>query len=502
MYHLFVRASAAHAARFRNAGIDSGRGDRLRRGASLSPHALSVPERIPAQEARVLSRARTFCRTVALLVCVVASSDVTHAAESLRSLLDRASSLAQQKNFAAAEAVSREAVSRFPRSVEAERTLAYILLWQAKYDQSRALFARIIARNSRDAEARTGLAQTYYWSGDYRGALREFERRLRLQPSNAEAQRVVEEIRAAARPGYAVDGSAIDDDQPYRSAGSVARMFLFSDPLTKWEVTAGTSRLRALGLTRETTQIGLAGETTLPSLRTRIRGSVQRFTFPDGSAQLLPFVGAERRLATTNLTFSAERRALLRSAPALRTHPSGDALTLRWSRENGDRLQFAVRGEHIRYFDRNRGWGTDGYVLVPIARRSAGNLSLGGSVAYRDTEESRFRLANASTLEGIYDPYYTPQRLAEARLVVAATIPRRRVTTSIHLDGGVARERVIAFASAAESVEVDRSFDPWRASVSAAVRITPTVTLSLSAAHESTAFYNVNEIRAGVAGRF
>ncbi len=434
-----------------------------------------------------------------MLVCAATLT----AAESLQSLLDRASRLAQQKQFEAAETVSRDAAARFPRSTHAQRMLAYVLLWQGEYGEARERFARVVAAYERDTEARVGLAQAYYWSGDYRGALREFERVLELQPANADAQRAVSEIRSAARPGYSVEGSALRDDQPYRGTGIHARAFFFTDPLTRFELRAAGSQLRAHGLSRDTRNLGVSGETSVPAARLRLRGGVDRVTFPDGTAQLLPSFRIQHALGATSVALTAERRPLLRSAAALRTHPSGDAVALRWSREADNQFQFAVTGEHIRYFDENRGWGADAYALLRPLRAGPARVTLGASVAYRDTAEPRFRLRNAATLEGDYDPYHTPHKLAEARAIVAASASlTRRVSASVHLDGGMARDRVIFATTAGQPLEFGRTFYPWRASANAALQLTSGVALTVSAAHETTAFYNSNEIRAGVAGRF
>ena len=365
------------------------------------------------------------------------------------------------------------------QAAESPRQRAFTLLWAARYAEARAAFEEILRQEPGDASARLGLAQSYYWPGDYQRALREFERVLELQPSNAEARKAVEEIRAASRPGFAVEANAIDDDQPYRGAGTEARVFFFSDPLTTWEIRGGGSRLRALGETQSTAGIALAGETTLPSIRTRVRAGLGYFRFPDGDARLLPSM----RLQFSSLTLLAERRPLLRSAPALRTHASADVLSARWGRTSGSGMQYAIAAEQLRYFDRNRGWGADGYVLAPVSRA----FSFGASAAFRDTRESRFDSGFGS---GRYDPYYTPRQLAEARAVGAFTLTRGRLSASTHLDAGIAHERAAG------------RFVPWRASLSLTMRVAPDVAFSATASHDSTAFYHANEIHAGLAGRF
>lgn len=443
-----------------------------------------------------------FLRIAALLACTCGFAVWAAAAEPLESLLARAMHLAGQKNFAAAESVSREAVARWPESNDAWRTLGNVLLWQAEYGDAREIFTSLLSRDPRDVESRLGLARSHYWAGDSRGALREFSKVLDLRPNDAEARRAVEEIRAAMRPGYAVDAALLDDDQPYRAAGGRVRAFFFSDPLTTWELDVEGAGLDAGDEDETAARAGAAVETMFTAIRMRVRAGVSHFRFPDGSSELLPSLRIARRLATTTLELSAESRPLLRSAAALATHPSADVFTLRWSREETGRVQFAARGEHLRYFDGNRGWGADGYLLVTAFHAADATVSAGGSIAYRDTDESRFRLADPLTLEGIYDPYWTPRELLEGRLIVAASLPAGAFTFSVHLDGGVARDRARSFSPPSSTVEYDRTFHPWRASVTSSVQPSSALTLSLSFAHETTVDYDSNEIRASLAGRF
>jgi len=408
----------------------------------------------------------------AVLAVVVASGAA--AQESLGELLRRGETLAAQKRLDDAERVGRETVRRFPKSRDARLALARVVLWRGRYAEAARRFAELLRSNSGDAEARLGAAQAAYWSGDYRLAARELAEVLRLQPSNAEAARALAEIRTASRAGFVVDAGIVDDDQPFRAVGMTARVFAFSDPLTKWEVSARQERLRGRGLERSAPAIGAAGETALPRWRTSVRGGLTRLRFPDGSARLLPLLRTETRLGTTVLAFAAARRELLRSAASLATHPFADALSVRWSA-----ARFALHAERLRYFDHNRGMSADGYVLMPVTRA----LSLGASAAVRDTDQSRFA-------KGTYDPYWTPLAQREARLVGSATFRRNGATFGLHADAGAARDRVTG------------SFHPWRAGANATIPAAHGLTINIAAERSSTAFYTSNEIRASVAGRF
>ena len=142
-------------------------------------------------------------------------------------------------------------------------------------------------------------------------------------------------------------------------------------------------------------------------------------------------------------------------------------------------FSFAVHAEALRYFDHNSGFAVDAYAMRPVT----GTLSLGASAAYRDSDHSRFDGAR-------YDPYYTPQRQSEARLIAAAAWTRSNRTFGLHLDGGAAHDAISGH------------FRPWRAAATMTFSLPRGNAVTIAAEHNATAFYRSNEIRASLAGRF
>jgi len=366
-----------------------------------------------------------------------------------------------------------------PRSRDVLLRDAQAALWSGDYAKARPLFAELVERNAGDVEARLGLAQAAYWSGDYRQALRELEAILRLRPDHAEAQRSVREIRSTARPGFTIDTGVVSDDQPYRTTSGGASVYFFSDPLTKWLFGAAGTRLRSGGLSREAREIFASVEDVVPAAGIRLRAGGRWLRFPDDRNVLLPSLSIERRAGRARVGMTLERRELLRTATALRSHPFASVVAIRWSREQ----RFAVNAESLRYFDGNRGMSADAFVLAP-----AGRFSFGASAAWKDTRDSRFR---ADT--GAYDPYWTPQDLREVRAIAAGSLRLRGVTIDLHLDGGIARDRVLDF---------HRTFHPWRASFAAGIPLNGQAGVHVSIARSSTVFYTANEIDARLVGRF
>lgn len=387
----------------------------------------------------------------------------------LPQLLQRFERLAAAKDLAAAEAAARDAVSRFPASRDAKLALSNALLWRGKYGEAQRSFRELLARNANDREARLGLANALYWSGDLRGAEREYG----LIREHPEAARALGEIRAGAAPQMRLDTMVRSDAQPLRSTRIEAGGSVFSDPLTRWDGTVGTWRFDSELPSDDASFARLGVETSLPRARLAFRANATLMKFPDGETRPLGLIATDRRIGSSTLSLTASRNALFGSATALDTHAYADSLELKWSRPNA-----SARVESLRFFDDNRGLAADAWLLVP-----AGPLSVGASLAFRDTDESRFVAA------GVYDPYWTPIDLREVRFIATGSRRLGRTTAAFHADGGVADE------------ELNGRFYPWRASLSLDVDLGRS-TIRVEAGRQSTVFYTANEFRATLARRF
>ncbi|HEY6139279.1 MAG TPA: tetratricopeptide repeat protein [Thermoanaerobaculia bacterium] len=338
------------------------------------------------------------------------------------------------------------------------------LLWEHRYREAAAVYRDLLSRAPDDADARKGLATAEYWSGDFRGALRDYETVLRLRPGDADARKAVADIRVASAPVVVAEAAAVRDDQPLRRAVASASYTQFIDPLTKWTATAGAYALSA-GSRASAPFAAVAVDTVLPDWRLRPAAALRLFRFPDGATKILGSAGIARDAFSATI----DRHELLYTASSLQSHPYETTATLAW--KHGDDAAVALHA--VRYFDGNRGRAAEGYRLVRVAPW----LSAGASAAVRDTDESRF--------DGIrYDPYWTPQHLADARGVVAA----KAGIVNLHLDGGWGRES-------------SRTYHPWRASVEAALPLRGALTVTVGVERQTTAFYRADAVRIGFAGR-
>lgn len=409
--------------------------------------------------------------------------------------------LGWMKRFDEAEAVYGEAIRRFPDSTAAKTGLGQILLWKGSHRQARRTFEAALAKDPASLAARQGLATAAYWNGDYRTARREYRLILAGNPSHSESLKAISAIDEAVAPAYGIGAVMRTDDQPYRMVRSEAALALFSDPVTKWTITGGGYALenRDSGLDATMPFAELSVDTKLDGAELDVRARARFVRFPDNESSVLAALSLSRNLGTAGrVTMSYDESELLYSERSLQSHPSVEAFGLRWSRESTDRWSGAASARSLRYFDGNSGFSSDGWILVPLRRTEQLSISAGPAVSYRDTEESRFG-AVPGTANGVYDPYWTPQELIEGRGVVSISWQARRINLHVHGDAGFARDEVVDLSTGAN---VARTFQPWSVAVTARSPVGARIELTASLSRESTVFYEANEIRAGLAGRF
>jgi len=435
--------------------------------------------------------------------------------------LEDAQRLAWDRHFAEAEQMYRAILLRDPRSEPVRIGLARVLLWEGHYREARAMFLRLASENPGNLDAAEGAATAAYWQGDFRTAAREFRSIAAAHPERMTASRDLHAIELASRDSERLLIDGIDDDQPYRLWRSEAEASIFTDPLTRWDITAGGYRADdpTLAAVRSEPFVSIANETVLPWQRLTIRAALGVLRSPDGTTR--PTGSLSLRFRTggaSSFEIAADRSALLRTATAVRDHPAVTRMFAAWNRSTGKNWLAGFEGGSLRYFDRNRGWYAQGYGLWPVVRRGGLIVRAGASGALHDTRESRFYVEAITSqrsgaqflydYRGAYTPYWTPQDLREARAIVAASdAVTGRMSFRLQLEAGVARDRAEAFGPANGPSPLPptiftfgfrRTFHPTRISVGAALAVTPQYTLEISVQRETTVFYRANEFRASV----
>ncbi len=461
-------------------------------------------------------RFRSFVSLATVMVAAVAL-----AAEEPAALLRRAESLAYTRRFDEAAQVYSRVLALSPSSRDAGLGLARVRLWQGRYGEARRRFEALLARNAHDADAAEGAATAAYWSGDFRTAEREFRALAVKHPDRETVRRSLAELRSASSTTESFDTGMVDDDQPFRSTRTAVRVSVFSDPLTRWDVTAGGYTVSSDAGGRHGVPFALLqNETVLPAWRMTLIPSFGLIRAPDGRAHVTGGASIRLRLsAPDSLALSFTRREMLSNATRL--YPFTVVSALRW--EHAEPWLASIGIEHDRFSDRNSAKAADAYVLWPMATLRNWKVWAGASALGRDTAESRFYVNGITatldssgsffhyTYRGAYDPYWTPQHLLEGRLILA--IERRfasGATMRLQGDGGRASDQAQAFwpDSGVTSFPLqigqspfDRSYWPWRVRFTSSMPFARGITLDVSIEHSVTTFYRANSVHATLARR-
>ena len=428
----------------------------------------------------------------------------------------QAEGLAAARRFDDAEAEYRRALRARPQDWRLRLGLARVILWDGRYEEAERAFGAMLEERPRDVDALLGHAQAAYWSGDFRTARRRYERLQQADPANAEATKVLSDIALLSAPRYEVGATHRDDSQPYRVSMMRAQFSYFSDPLVRWDVVGGAGDVSDGGSRIATVGAGVSA--VFPRLRSTVEGKLERFRFADGFHAAIGEVAVKRDLpGRSTLTVSAKRTPLLGTASSVTHHETATQYSVSWQRDPAARWLAAASAQWLDYSDGNSGSGADAWVVAPIFSRQPITFRAGLSAAWRDTELDRFRFTTFRsqqqspgvwryTYTGVYDPYWTPHELKEARLIVIVEIPRLK----IHADAGYARDRYLGFGPPTGSTPTPlfidphmqgRSFRPWRAGAELSWPIAARIDVRARYVHEVTAFYRANEFEASLGGR-
>ena len=437
--------------------------------------------------------------------------------------LQRAEALVAKGELREAEREYRRAIERDPRSPLARRGLARVLLWRLRVDEAEALFTELLRENPNNLDAREGVATIAYWRGDSATAARELRTILQADPARESARALLRAIEEASDPRYGVEASVLDDDQPLRrSTARIDGSGMFGDAV-RLEGTALVESFEREAATDETFALEVAAETYLRSLQSRVAAHLKPFRFPNGDTALLGGASLSRRhvRSQSTIAFGTRRDEILETAAALDSQATVRRAFLSWTMDRSDGWLAGANVERLDYFDQNEGFGANGYLLAPIHRTGETSAWAGLGGAYRDTDEARFRLVRFHSeprsgggflyrYEGVYDPYWTPHDLREARAILVAERRQGPWSAKIQIDAGIAQDEAIGFGPAAGTTPLPpaiapvlfaRNFHPWRVSTSIS-RMLGSLQLELVYERNVTVFYTSNEYQARLARRF
>ena len=302
------------------------------------------------------------------------------------------------------------------------------------YAEAAELLRSFLRQQPDDARALVMLAETLYWQGDFSAARKYFRAVLQRDPNNAAARRQLDEIQAASAPWMRLQWELLDDNQPLVRNRFDLHAAAYINPLWSIGLRINPEWIDAEDATTSLVRVEGSLGGFLPGARTELELSAGATRWhsddnPGVSSNAAEPTGRARIgvRAGSGLTISAiAERALYTATIASLAEPlptTSLRLMTRLER-NGWLGEAALQRES--YPDDNAITTTYAWLLAPIVRTTTTQLHAGYAFSFQDAASSRFvavvpqRPGSGGTLEGRYEPYFTPER--ELQHGVAASL--------------------------------------------------------------------------------
>lgn len=425
-------------------------------------------------------------------------------------------------------AVAPAAPLRGQAADTAEVADARRLIVAGRYEEAAEELGAWLRRYPDDVGVRWLRARTLYWAGDHERARRELRRALERDPDYRPALELWREMRVLWAPWLRLEAGLEADDQP------LDRQHLRAEagvPMSPRVVLRGEATARRLDAPRPGELWALEG---LAGLSARPRGAPLRLEAVGGiharpardrtgfvgvarATLLLPArfrVGVEaRRWSYEHTAASVDTVLFVRTLQTAlsRADPVG------WGGELGGRLDAFPGGGEVAH-----AWA---WALAPVWTDGTSAIRLGYAFRYQDSDTTTFRpeaarpakggppgIGGAGAVDGVYDPYYTPERV-RAHLAIAAVRAVLSPGLVLSADGGVglrARERAPRIVGGPApgpggSLELrfePRDYTPWRLRGRLTAELAPSATLRLEASYREEAFFRTATAVAALETRF
>ncbi|MBA3579434.1 MAG: hypothetical protein H0W42_05545 [Gemmatimonadaceae bacterium] len=376
------------------------------------------------------------------------------------------------KDFRAAREIYEDAFARAPNDTALRLEFGRMLVETREDGRAKEILTPLLDVPEASTRANALLGTLAYWQGDYSTARRRFSTSLRADPDQPEVRRQLLEIASATAPWIQVEGNVRDDDQPVTWLGTAAEGGAFLTPSTTISGRAEAMDLRSGDSVSVRVTMVEGGVTHYaPAARMDFEaqgGVVQRSS--GGPSEWVGRLGLGLRMPRhLTLRARAERRPYFYTIASLATPVISEGVVgvLGLDHPRGWTGEAAMEGH--RYQDGNVVRGAYAWMLAPVLRGAAAQISAGYSLSAQNADETRFvaavspppASAGGGAPAGRYVPYYTPGNLL-VQSVLATMVVRPAPGTTLRLNGAYGVRATDDEPAAAEP-RPRRSFSPWSA---------------------------------------
>ena len=325
-----------------------------------------------------------------------------------------------KKDFSGASAVYQTAFDTFPEAFSIHLEYGRMLWELGRMNPSKKQLNAYLAHDSLHPEANIMLAYLEMWTGHTQAAKDLANKLLIINPENSRAKEILSEIRTLSAPAIQLGTTLSSDDQPtsayqFDLAANWYRSWLLAPSIHLSHKTVETE-----GQNYPFISTTLANEFYFAPTKTKLQahaGLLASLAATDQRSGLWGLLLTQALPAHFSIQAGLEKRPYLYTIRSIQ-----QALTMQFSQiainynHSGKWLGKAARETQL-FSDQNKVQTTYVWILAPLLDRWGLRLQAGYGYTFAHSDESRFQpmqpydpnIPEDQEIEGIYDPYFTPQ---------------------------------------------------------------------------------------------
>jgi tetratricopeptide (TPR) repeat protein len=419
-----------------------------------------------------------------------------------------------------------KAVQSNPKNLYLQLDYAKMLVNTGNFKKAVPLLDNYLAYDSANAQALTALSRIFFWRCRYTEADRLVTKALKSDPKYPEASSLYKEIVLARAPYLKIGAGYGSDDQPMQTLSTVVEAGFYLHALSALHFTFQAPVFIRDGKTANAFifQAGNISFISRANLTIGLDAGVVKF--PDNNHYALTVNLDIDKIILRHLVLSvsAQRNPYFSTRSSIdsvviQNHLSG---SIGWNNRNSWNGEMGV--DAFTYpFDHNLTYSGYAWVFGPPMKFSVFRLQLGYGYNYSNSKKSRYGPEKSlpdilsgydanSKIEGVYNPYFTPNDQQVHSLLLAFTChPLKWMDLSLNANAGFYATTQVPYLyldkDATDSTILrtgfaPAGFNPITVRLQALMKLSDVVHLQVDYSFMSTYFYSSHYAGVGLNIRF
>ena len=364
----------------------------------------------------------------------------------LNALLFQAQVLYWMKKNIAANAVYERALTLFPDAPMAKLDYGRFLYQQSKLHKAHQLLKKFLLYENTHQEAITMLAYIDLWTGHIASAKKGTALLEKLNSGNSESENILQQIANYTTPYLKLNGSVFCDDQPLKRLGIEPEAGLYKSWLFSPYVKAAFYRSDVDSIF-QSSQIEAGNKIQIVATKTDIEFSAGYFKADNYDGDITWKLKLKQRLASAfSLDVVRQKKTYQYTLSGIKRPFLYDLSEAGMEMNIKNRWQARVAYNNLDFDDGNKVYTAYLWFLIPVIHKNNFSVKTGYAYSYANADKNTFQpkvnqpipQVLYTPMEGIYNPYFTPNDQTVHSLILSLLIPfSKKLVFSGNLNIGV-----------------------------------------------------------------